>query len=270
MRLGFIGGYDEATLTFAEKAGFEGLEIFAQIGSPLFDKDTAKRVKEAFDKHHLVVTSVFNFEDYCAPEAARAEAARDSFRKTVAASVELGAKVVTCNAFAGKVSEAEQLQNFKTVFNEFAKMAEDAGVRVGIENCPHGGRNIGYSPAMWQKMFEVVPPVIGLEYDPSHLHWMGIDYLQPIYDFKDRIHMFHAKDTEILRNKLKVVGINGQGWWRYRLPGWGEINWKQVFTALMEISYPGDMVIEHEDPVYDGALRQKGLEMGLVTLKSCR
>ncbi|MCI0512160.1 TIM barrel protein, partial [candidate division KSB1 bacterium] len=85
----------------------------------------------------------------------------------------------------------------------------------------------------------------------------------------ERIYMFHAKDTEIRANILKVVGINGHGWWRYRLPGWGQVNWKEVFTALFEIGYTGDMVIEHEDPVFDGELRPRGLEMGLATLKSC-
>ncbi|MBN1351993.1 sugar phosphate isomerase/epimerase [candidate division KSB1 bacterium] len=269
MRLGFIGGYDEKTLAFAQKAGFEGLEIHTKTGSELFNKDTAKKVKAAFDKHDLAVISMFHFEDYCSGDKMKDAAAFDSFLKTIEISDVFNTKVITCNAFAGKVSEDEQLKNFERIFGEFAKAAEDSGKLIGIENCPHGGRNVGYSPVLWKKMFEIVPPVVGLEFDPSHLHWMGIDWLQAIYDFADRIHMFHAKDTEIRRNRLKVAGIEGRGWWRYRLPGWGEINWKQIFTALLEIGYTGDMVIEHEDPVYDGELREKGLEMGLRTLQSC-
>ena len=269
MRLGFIGGYDEKTLTFAEKTGFEGLEIFTATGSDLFDDDTAKKVSERFKKHNLAAISIFHFEDYCSGDAAKDKAALESFKRTIEISDHFGTKVITCNAFAGKVSEDEQLKNFERVFGEIAKMAEDRGKLIGIENCPHGGKNVGYSPVMWKKMFELVPPVIGLEFDPSHLFWMGIDWQQAIYDFADRIHMFHAKDTEIRRNILKSTGINGKGWWRYRLPGWGEISWKQVFTALNEIDYTGDMVIEHEDPVYDGELREKGLEMGLATLRSC-
>jgi len=269
MRLGFIGGYDEKTLAFAEKTGFDGLEIFTRTGDDLFDVDIAKRVREGFDKHNLSVLSLFHFEDYCSGDAAKDKAALESFKKTIAISDIFETNVITCNAFAGKVNEEEQLQNFERVFGEIAKVAEDKGKLIGIENCPHGGKNVGYSPLMWKKMFELVPPVIGLEFDPSHLHWMSIDWLQAIYDFKDRIYMFHAKDTEIRRNILKSTGILGKGWWRYRIPGWGEINWRQVFTALREIGYTGDMVIEHEDPVYEGELRERGLELGLATLRGC-
>lgn len=269
MRLGFIGGYDDATLDFAEKAGFEGLETMTNTGCDLFNQDTAQKVKAAFEDRNLIVTSFFHFEDYCSGDKTKDKAAIESFKRTVELCDFFNTNVITCNAFAGQVGEDEQLRNFERVFNELAEIAADAGKVVGIENCPHYGKNIGYSPAMWKKMFEVVPPVIGLEYDPSHLLWLGIDYVQPIYDFKDRIYMFHAKDTEIRENILKVVGIQGKNWWRYRLPGWGQVNWKQIFTALFEIGYQGDMVIEHEDPVYDGEWRQRGLEMGLATLKSC-
>lgn len=269
MRTGFIGGYDEATLDFAKKAGFEGLEIFTGPACELFNEDVARRVKNKFDERNLVVTSFFHFEDYCSGDASRDAAAIENFRKTIELCEIFDVKIVTNNAFAGKVDEAQQLRNFERVFTELAKIAEDAGKLVGIENCPHHGANVAYSPAMWRKMFGLVPPVIGLEYDPSHLHWMGIDYLQPIYEFKDRIYMFHAKDTEIFPDVLKVTGVYGSGWWRYRLPGWGEINWKKIFTALFETGYSGNMVIEHEDPVYDGPLRNRGLEMGLAHLKSC-
>lgn len=269
MRLGFIGGYDEKTLAFAERTGFEGLEIFTQTGCQLFNVDTAKHVKEAFERHNLSVFSLFHFEDYCTGDETKDRDALESFKKTVEISDIFETKIITCNAFAGKVSEKEQLQNFKRIFGEIAKIVEDKGKLVGIENCPHAGKNVAYSPVMWKKIFELVPPVIGLEFDPSHLYWMGIDWQQAIYDFGDRIYMFHAKDTEIRRNILKSTGIQGKGWWRYRIPGWGEINWKQGFTALNEIGYTGDIVIEHEDPVYDGELRERGLELGLATLRSC-
>jgi sugar phosphate isomerase/epimerase len=66
--------------------------------------------------------------------------------------------------------------------------------------------------------------------------WQGIDYIQAIYDYGDRIFHIHAKDMEINRKVLTRVGIIGQafgetvglghGWWRARLPGWGEIDWQ--------------------------------------------
>jgi len=59
----------------------------------------------------------------------------------------------------------------------------------------------------------------GLEFDPSHLVRQYIDPIQTAWDFRDRILAVHAKDTEIIQPVLAKVGIHGQDWWRYRIPG---------------------------------------------------
>ncbi len=73
----------------------------------------------------------------------------------------------------------------------------------------------------------------------------------------------HAKDTEILYNRLAEDGIYSQGWWRYRIPGWGEINWQQVIAALIDVGYDGSIDIEHEDPVFSGEKMAEGIILGL-------
>ena len=57
------------------------------------------------------------------------------------------------------------------------------------------------------------------------------------------------------------------GWWRYRIPGWGEINWQEIYKVLFDAKYDGPIIIEHEDPVFDGELRPQGLKMGIDYLR---
>ena len=106
-----------------------------------------------------------------------------------------------------------------------------------------------------------------MEFDPSHLVVTGIDYLKALRDFGSKIVHFHAKDTEIDRETLGNCGIYGKGWWRFRIPGWGDINWQKIFSLLLDIGYDYAMVIEHEDPVFTGERNDEGLRRGLKVLR---
>ncbi|MDI6785029.1 MAG: sugar phosphate isomerase/epimerase, partial [bacterium] len=101
----------------------------------------------------------------------------------------------------------------------------------------------------------------GLNLDPSHLYWLGVDYLEATKEFASRIFHTHAKDTEIISKKLCTGSIYGRGWWRYRMPGLGQIDWGQWISILSESGYDGVVSIEHEDPVWEGseAKVKKGL-----------
>lgn len=48
---------------------------------------------------------------------------------------------------------------------------------------------------------------------------------------------------------LQQVGIAGHGWWRYRIPGQGIVNWKEFLTVLLQIQFNGAVAVEHEDQV---------------------
>ena len=88
-------------------------------------------------------------------------------------------------------------------------IAESKQVRLAFENWPRNGTMLATTPELWDAMFTAVPsPALGLCYDPSHLYWQGIEYIQPIWDFRDRIYHAHAKDTEILtaRNRYGTYG----------------------------------------------------------------
>lgn len=266
MGVGFCTRFSEERVKFAKEAGFDCLEIFAggELDPEKASDEDVKRSRGILDRYGVGVATVFHYENY----AENTEVAARHFRRTMDFCKMLGTRIITCNAWvpAGKLEE--QLPFYKRVFSRFAEWAEDLGMKVAIENCPHGMRNIAFSPLAWEKMFEAVPSqAIGLEFDPSHLVFQGIDYVEPIYDFADRIYAFHAKDTEILHRELRRQGNLVPGWWRFRIPGWGDVDWQKVFIALNDIGYRGHIVIEHEDPVFSGERTDEGLRLGLRFLK---
>ncbi len=64
----------------------------------------------------------------------------------------------------------------------------------------------------------------------------------------------HGKDTQIDRDALDRLGVlQNTGWWRHRLPGLGELDWRRIVDILNEIGYDGVISIEHEDPVWEGS-----------------
>ena len=70
------------------------------------------------------------------------------------------------------------------------------------------GQNLMTTPANWRKIFEILDsPNLGINYDPSHFVWQQIDYIRPIYEFRDKIFHIHYKDIKVYRDKLADVGI---------------------------------------------------------------
>lgn len=157
------------------------------------------------------------------------------------------------------LSGDDNIAVFKDLYTPIAAHAESRNVRLAFENWPRNGTMLATTPEMWHAMFSAVPsPALGLCYDPSHFVWQGIEWIQPIRDFADRIYHAHAKDTEILldgRNAFGIYGrqLNGTGqsqWWRYRLPGYGEVNWFHFLDELFQAGYDQALSVEHEDRVW--------------------
>jgi sugar phosphate isomerase/epimerase len=92
------------------------------------------------------------------------------------------------------------------IFRDLVRYASDKGVRLMIENCPMDNwvqfglpGNYAYSPELWEALFNEVPDEnFGLNFDPSHLYWLGIDHNRAATEFASRIFHVHAKDTEML------------------------------------------------------------------------
>ncbi len=190
----------------------------------------------------------------------------EHIKKVIRACRQLGVPVM--NTFIGRnqhLNMPENLQLFKKLWAPIIKVAEEEGIKIGIENCPMfftddewpGGKNLAISPAIWDVMFETFPtPLFGLNYDPSHMIFQMMDEIKPIYDYKDRIHHIHLKDVKLYKDKLDKVGIlaNPLAYHSPKLPGLGDVNWRMFFAALTDIRYRGPLVIEVEDKAYEGSV----------------
>jgi sugar phosphate isomerase/epimerase len=255
MRLGFLTNYSTERVLTAKEIGFSCLEL--QAGSlPLGDDAALAKIRDEFAQNGLVVAALACYQNHL-EEGKEAERLQ-FFRSAIEAAPKLGCNVVA--TMGGCTRESQQsgdvLQSipaFKKYFDEAARIAEANGVNIAFENWPGGHPwplmiNIAITPQGWDAMFDAVPsPAMGLEYDPSHLVRLNIEYLPLIKRYASRIHHVHAKDTTIDQARLNEVGYIGQGWWRYSIPSRGIVDWDGVFSELSAIGYNGDVDIEHED-----------------------
>ena len=158
------------------------------------------------------------------------------------------------------------------LYGPLLELAEKNNVRLCLENCPLMG-NIAISPVMWRRLFQRLDSdKLGLAYDPSHLVWEMIDPYAPLDEFKDKIFHVHAKDAAIDRARLAETGIlTDFSWWRYRIPGRGELDWKKLLSKLKANGYTGTISLEHEDAAYEGTLPavEQGLLDGKAHLEQC-
>ena len=158
----------------------------------------------------------------------------------------------------------ENLELVKEVWPDIIKLAEECGVKEAIENCPMlfgpdqwpGGQNLMTTPAIWKKVFEILPSDnFGINYDPSHFVWQMIDYIKPIYEFKDKIFHVHFKDIKLYRDKLNQVGVMAYPleYMSPKIPGYGDVDWGKYVSALTDIGYDGYTCIEIEDKYFEGS-----------------
>lgn len=295
MKIGFFTAcFPELSLDeiarFAADNGFSSLEIAcwpaaadrSEYVAAHLDVDALRRgegiseVKEVMEDLKLEISSLGYYPNNLHPDPKARDRYHTHLKKVIDAAQKLGVELV--GTFVGRNPYApleQELERFKTIFPPLVRYAEDHDVRLVIENCaashhvmPEGfplGINLAYAPAIWRYMFEEIPsPAFGLNLDPSHLCWLGIDHLRAIREFKKRIFHFHAKDIEILPEKLYENGYLGTGWFRYKAPGYGDIDWIEVIKALRDIQYEGVISIEHEDPVFEGSVEKvkEGLRLG--------
>ena len=173
------------------------------------------------------------------------------------------------------MGRAKTFETFEKIYPRVIEHAEKVGVRIAIEpwpgGAPHYG-NLGCTPESLRRIFEVIPSSnLGICFDPSHFVRMQIDYLRVLHEFGDRVFHVHLKDAEILPEKLYESGILGEsygstygfgeGWWRYTIPGEGEVDWNRVVRRLEEAGYDGILSVELEDHHFYATpeLQQEGL-----------
>ena len=283
---------------WAAANGFKALELAAwpvesdrdyqgnQVDVRQMTRAKAEELKELFRKHDLIISAMAYYDNNLHVDLKKRESYLTHLRKVIDTAQMLEVNLV--GTFVGArndISAAENIQEIGRVFGDLLKYAADHNIKIMIENCPMDnwvtfGRpgNFAYSPELWEALFnELAADNFGLNFDPSHLYWLGIDYLHAARDFAAKIFHTHAKDTEILDDGSYKYGVFGRqidpepwksGWWRYRIPGSGGIDWKKFIDTLKKCGYDHVLSIEHEDPVWEGSEDKvkKGLLLGLKHL----
>jgi sugar phosphate isomerase/epimerase len=255
----------DTVLDFAAEAGFDSLEI--RVPSVHCDLDNVDYVamQDAVSEAGLEISSLAAYVDITNGDPAVRQANRDILSKALDAVEKLDCDCLCCMAgipAPGKSREQSIKEDAAPFYREFAKKAADKGVKLAMENW--FATNIR-ALNNWEMIFNEVPAEnFGLNFDPSHLAWQGIDVLAAVDKFASRIFHTHAKDVEVDQNKLAWLGNQEGGWWRYVIPGLGDIDWGTYVGRLRRNGFNGVLSIEHED----GAVgREEGFEIGLGYLR---
>ncbi len=112
------------------------------------------------------------------------------------------------------------------------------------------------TPENRKRIFEILDSsYLGINYDPSHFVWQMMDYIKPIYQFRDKIFHVHYKDIKLYPDKLAGCGIMAYPleFMSPKLPGLGDVDWGKYVSALTDIGYDGYTCIEVEDKAFEGS-----------------
>lgn len=283
----------EAIITKAKEMGYDGVE-FGCWGDHFevdkADADYCKAKRDLLSKHgmsaysissHLVGQAVCDriderhaqiLPDYIYgdgdPEGVRQRAAEE-LKKTAIAAKEFGVDVV--NGFTGSsiwhllYSFPPNLpgqidagyKDFADRFGPIMDVFQENGIKFGLEVHP---TEIAFDIASAQRALEAIDfhPAFGFNYDPSHFGYQGVDYVEFIYKFADRINHVHMKDVS-WSDKPTEAGVFGghvdfhkrNRFWDFKSVGRGNINFEKIIRALNDIGYQGPLSVEWEDGAMD-------------------
>ena len=302
MRLGFFTACLpswplERIAEWAAREGFQSLEVacwprvqgrdFQASHLPVAtwtDAD-ADATRALLERTGLEISSLGYYENNLLADPGGREEIRTHLRACIDAAQSLGVPYV--GTFIGRDPSRPVVDNMaeaERVFPALVDYAGERGVRLVIENCVMEGwhpdgypGNIAYSPELWEWLTGRLG--LFLNWDPSHLEWIGIDPVETIRPFAEKIVHVQAKDVEVfpeLRNRFGCYGAVDKGgnpwhtgWWRYRVPGRGQIDWLRVVDRLHEVGFTGTVSVEHEDPVWGGTPEKvlEGLRIAHATLR---
>ncbi|WP_435309841.1 sugar phosphate isomerase/epimerase family protein [Sebaldella termitidis] len=287
----------EEKVKFAAEQKFDAIELSCwpvandrdysstDIDVSKFDSKTKEDILKLTGENNIEIASLAYYDNCLHPDTSIRENNVKHLYNVIETAGKLGVKFV--GAFAGRnldLSFEENFTEFEKIFPNIVKYAADRNVNLLIENCSMPGwhregwgATISYSPELWDRMFEIIPDEnFGLNFDPSHLIWLGVDYIKALIDYKERVLYFHAKDTKIFEEKRSYYSIFGKqldrenewdyGWWQHKIPGKGNVDWQKIYQTLREIGYDGYVSIEHEDLNYSE--NDEAIKLGLMKGKA--
>ncbi|MFW2491768.1 sugar phosphate isomerase/epimerase family protein [Clostridium chromiireducens] len=300
MKLGFVSAIldyasFEESIDVASNLGYECIEVacwpkqkatrryagVTHIDIDELDDEKINYIKDLCWEKSIEISALAYYPNTLDPDLEKRSVYVEHLKKMIVAAPRLGVNTIT--TFIGRVQDKtieENLDIFKEVWTPIVKLAEEQGVRIAIENCPMlftkdewpGGQNLATTPKIWRKMFELIDSeYLGLNYDPSHFVWQHIDYIKPLYEFKNKIFHVHYKDIKIYKDKLDDVGIMAYPleFMSPKLPGLGDVDWGRYVSALTDIGYKGCTCVEIEDKAFEGGKEdiEKSLELSYKYLR---
>lgn len=287
MKLGFItaiceGMTFEQVVDFAAENNLECLEVacwpagganrryagVSHIDVANLTEEKAEYIKKYCAERGVEISSLAYYPNVMEPDLEKRTAYIRHIYKLMDASVMLGVNMIT--TFLGrdqKKSVKESLEMVNEIWPPIIEYAEKKGVKIAIENCPMlftqdewpGGQNLMTSPANWRKVFQILDSEnFGINYDPSHFVWQQIDYIKPLYEFRDKIFHVHYKDIKLFQDRLADVGVLAAPleYMSPKLPGLGDVDWGKYVSALTDIGYKGYTCIEVEDKAFEGSIEE--------------
>jgi len=277
----------EKVLEYVSNLGYEAVELSAAKSSKHLNIDKilkggATKYKQTIEEYGLFISALSNHEEgqlvlgpldasthewfKGAPEEKISYGIK-RMKKTAEAAAALDVPVV--NGFIGsplwgawyiyppayKKMFEKGFEIFANRWGEILDFFRAQGVKFAHEVHP---QQQAYNLETAEKALSAVNKRkdFGFNFDPSHFIWQGIDPVIFIKKFGDRIYHAHAKDGELVKENLSTSGCIPTGDWkrpgrgfRFRTVGWGDVQWKRVITALLEVGYNYVLSYEHEDPV---------------------
>jgi sugar phosphate isomerase/epimerase len=267
--------------------GSSHIEVTALLANP----DTAREYRSRLADAGLTISALSCHGNPVHPDTALAKRDDATFRQTVKLAELLQVPVVVTFSGCPGGTAADRTPNWITTawppeylealdwqwnerlipyWREAETMAASAGVKIALE--AHPGFCV-YNPETLLRLREVTGPALGINLDPSHLWWQGIDIPEAIAVLGEAIFHFHAKDVAL--NPLQTAR-NGvldtknytrmrERSWLFRSVGWGhdELEWKAIVSALRLAGYDYVMSIEHEDAL---ASTHEGLSSAVAML----
>jgi sugar phosphate isomerase/epimerase len=281
----------EDLVPWAARAGYESLEVAAwpNTGDRPFtathldvanlNDARARSFTDLLAEYDIDICSISYYDNNLHPDATERKAINRHVHACIDAAAAVGSPTV--GTFIGRdfrKSVKENLAEAQAIFGPLVRHADEVGVKIVIENCVMEGwhpdgypGNLAYSPELWEWMFGIG---LYLNYDPSHLLWMGIDPIDALVPYVNWIPLAQAKDIQLFPGRRNRWGWPGKsierddpwdvGWWRYRVPGLGDVDWRRIVDTLYEHGYEGVLSVEHEDPVWGGTEDKIKVGLGIA------
>lgn len=286
MKLGFITSileqYSfEQMMDFASDAGFSCVEVACwpagkaerryagvshiDVDRVLADEEYAAYILSYSAEKGVAISSLAFYPNTMDPDPEKRAANIAHLKNVIRASARLGVNMVS--TFIGRdqnLPVEENLELVRRLWPDIIALAEGLGVRIAIENCPMlfgrdqwpGGQNLMCTPRLWREVFRILPSKnLGLNYDPSHFVWQMMDYIAPLYEFRDKVFHVHFKDIKLYPDRLADVGVMAYplDYMQPKIPGLGDVNWSRFVSALTDIGYDGYTCLEIEDRAFEGS-----------------